>query len=49
LEGLISEFEVESPDILQIQGVARNRQFVRMILPSKSQIIPQNDVAVVDY
>ncbi len=49
LQSLVSQYDIETPGILEIQWIARNRQFVRMILPQKTQIIPQNDVAIVDY
>ena len=49
IESFIAEYNLDTPNLLQIQWAERNRQFVRIILPQNAEIIPQNDVELVDY
>lgn len=41
IEGFITEYSLETPNLLQIQGADTNRQYVRILLPKNAQITPQ--------
>lgn len=49
IEALIKEYDLNSPNLFQIQGADRNRQYVRIVLPSAAEVQPQSWMEVVDY
>lgn len=49
IQSLINEFELDSPNLFEIQWASPNKQYVRVILPSKSNIREQDGMEIVDY
>ena len=49
IQSTIDTYELDDPNLLEIQGAARNRQFVRIILPSWAKVAPREDFEIVDY
>ena len=49
LENIIDRYKLDSPNLLEIQGASRNRQFVRVILPTDAIIFPSDDFEIVQY
>ena len=49
IEEIMAEYQLDTPDLLEIQWADTNRQFVRIILPENAQITPQESVEVVEY
>ncbi len=49
IENLITEYQLNTPNLLEIQGADRNRQFVRIVLPPTAKILPQKDMEIVSY
>ena len=49
VQSIIQIYELDSPNLLEIQWAAKNRQFVRVILPSEAQITLRDDFEIVDY
>lgn len=46
---LIDEYDLNSPNLFEIQWAARNRQYVRIVLPENAQISPTNNMEIIDY
>ncbi len=49
IENTIWKYELSTPNLMQIQWNAKNRQFVRVILPSSAKIYPRDDFEIVNY
>jgi len=50
IENEVSEFGIEDPDVLQIQGDAPNKQFIRVLIPDTAENVElENSMNVVDY
>ncbi len=49
IQKLIAEYKLDSPNLFQIQWAATNKQFMRVILPSQSQIQAKKWMDIVDY
>jgi hypothetical protein len=49
INGLIQEYNLDSLNLFEIQWAARNRQFMRIILPSDASIAFQDETDIVDY
>lgn len=49
INSLIDQYSLNSPNLFQIQWAARNRQFMRIILPSDAIITPVKNTEIVDY
>jgi len=46
---LIEKYDLTWDDLLQIQWNARNRQYVRVLLPAGAEITPKDAMEIVDY
>ena len=49
IQNIMSAYNLDTPNLFQIQWAARNRQFMRIILPTNSEITPQAWSEIVDY
>jgi hypothetical protein len=49
VQSMIANYKLDSPNLFKIQGADRNRQFMRIILPTDSEIIPKVGTDIVDY
>ena len=49
IQNIMSAYNLDTPNLFEIQGAARNRQFMRIILPTNSEITPQAWSEIVDY
>jgi len=49
IQSLISEFNLDSPNLFEIQWASPNKQYMRVILPHDANIIPQDGMEIVDY
>lgn len=49
IQNFIQEYQLDSPNLFEIQGAARNRQYVRAIIPPYTTTIPQEWTDIVDY
>lgn len=49
VQNFIQEYNLDSPNLFEIQWAARNRQYVRVIIPSNTNINPKVGTDIVDY
>lgn len=49
IQTMIQKFALEGENLLEIQGAAKNRQYVRVLLPKGAQVVPEYGMDVVDY
>lgn len=49
IESFITEYQLDSPNLFEIQGAARNRQYVRIIIPSLTNVEAKAWTDVVNY
>lgn len=49
IQNLIEEYNLESPNLLEIQWNQRNRQFVRVILPNDAIIQEDENYTIIEY
>jgi hypothetical protein len=49
IESFMREYTLDSPNLFEIQWAARNRQYVRVIIPSTTRINDKVGTEVVDY
>lgn len=49
IQSFIAEYNLDSPNLFEIQWAARNRQYVRVIIPNNVQIEPKAGTDIVNY
>ncbi len=49
IQNFIAEYNLDSPNLFEIQWAARNRQYVRVIVPNNTIIPPRTWTDIVDY
>lgn len=49
IQSFISEYELDSPNLFEIQGADRNRQYVRVIIPPNTSVIDSQGTEIIDY
>lgn len=49
IQSFISEYDLDSPNLFEIQWAARNRQYVRVIIPPNTNISEQQGTEIIDY